>query len=354
MDSDTPAEASSQNAPQPEGHDIFGAPLSEEEGANPDEAAVSGEGTTSSGSSSEDTGDKPANVITPSGIEIRYTPPPNRGYDVRPQQDDTEGSTAEFEWTRVPSCSEITKILDKPGLVHWGEQVGINLVQEIIRNEWADVDFVKMVTPSLDPRKPWWTGKHLQEIGKQKLLTNYYMKEAGGAKGNSVHRALEFWAMSGVKADPEIYPEGEQGYVIGLNAWIDESGFEPRASEVMVASYEHKYAGRFDLMGELPKTVKLVSHLTEKGTRTKKDTFEAGSYLPDLKTTAGVYEDQHLQIAGYLGACEESGYKTPDTGAILRVTHDGRYEFVLNRAQWMDFWFLRGLYDGIQRMKGKA
>jgi hypothetical protein len=290
-------------------------------------------------------------VELPSGIQVYYQEGPKRLYRVRQLlQPDAEAAN----WVEVPSMSTVTKILDKPGLVHWGEKVGISLVQDLLRAGHVDLDFVLREEPALEDLRdpPWYAGEHLQEIGKQKELTNYYRKDAASKRGNSVHDALEGWAMGGVLPDPDVYAEHERGYVQGLRAFLEESKFVAEKSEVIVASVEHRVAGRFDLTGRIPEPVNLVYHLTEKNEKRK--VFNPTSALVDLKTSKGVFGEYHLQTAGYKGCMVESGYEEPERGYILRVTKDGRYEFVDCAAEWLDFWWLRGLYDALQGIETRA
>jgi len=288
-------------------------------------------------------------VMLPSQIGVRYYPEPHK-YELRQLlQSDKDF----FEWTEVPSVSKITKVLDKPGLVHWGEKVGINLVQEGLRNGWFDLEFAEKFVMNEDRHPPWFGGARLQEIGAQKKVTNYWMKDVAAARGNSVHAALEFWAMSGNLPDPDMYDENERGYVEGLNAFLKESHLQPRMSEVVVASVEHKVAGRFDLLGDILEPVELVYHLTEKNAYRK--IFQPVRGLMDLKTSTGVFTEYHLQVAGYVGCLVESGYEADSenlpTGFVLRVTKDGRYELVEVQANWLHFWFLRGLFDSIHEIE---
>lgn len=297
------------------------------------------------------TGSEPTGVVElelPSGIQVYYQAGPKRLYRLRQLLQPKEGFA---DWRQVPSMSEITKVLDKPGLVHWGEKVGINLVQELLRNRWADPEFLARFMPNEDNDPPWFGGSHLQDIGKAKKLTNYYMKEAAASRGTSVHSALEGWAMSGSLMDPDAFSEHEQGYVRGLNRFLTDSALTPRMSEVIVASVEHEVAGRTDILGDIPGEVKLVTHLARGTENPTLKPVPAGSVIIDLKTSKGVYEDHHLQVAGYKGVLVESGYEEPERGYVLRVTKHGNYELVEITAEWEDFWFLRGLYDGLQAME---
>ena len=83
--------------------------------------------------------------------------------------------------------------------------------------------------------------------------------------------------------------------------------------------------------------------------------MQPDTFLVDLKTSSGVYEEYHLQVAGYQGACVESGYEQPEPDRHpAQVTLDGKYEFVQGKAEWLDFWLCKGLYDSLQRSRSDA
>lgn len=289
-----------------------------------------------------------AEIILPSGIDLYFQEHPKRLYRARLHPDAVDFDAPadagdDFrQWRELVSCSNITKILDKPGLVHWGETGGIEGVQELVRRGY--IDKKELVE---------WSADAIKDIMKQKKLTAWHRRDKAGKRGTSVHKALEGWAMSGEVLDPEVFPAEEQGYVIGLNRWIHDSGFVPLKSEVMVASLIHGFAGRFDLMGKIPEPVKISTKLTRTG-REHTEMVQPDTFLVDLKTSSGVYEEYHLQVAGYQGICLESGYERPNQTAILRVSSDGKYEFVQGVSEWLDFWFCKGLHDALAGIKERA
>ena len=195
-----------------------------------------------------------------------------------------------------------------------------------------------------------WSVEMIRDVMKQKELRHWQRRDTAATRGTSVHKALEGWAMSGDIVDPEIFPANEQGYVIGLNRFLADSGFVPLKSEVMVASLLHGFAGRFDLMGNIPEPVKISTKLTKAGIE-HRELVQPDSFLVDLKTSSGVYNDHHLQVAGYQGACVESGYERPNQTAILRTSLDGKYEFKQGVAEWLDFWWCKGLFDSLLEIK---
>ena len=321
------------------------------EEAPPLDGASASDEESASADTGEDDGEQPWGVVEmtlPSGIEVYYQAGPKRLYRIRQLLQPKEEF---FEWREVRSMSKVSDVLDKAGLVHWAEKIGINLVQELLRKEHVSLADVLKFVPNEEKDPPWYGGDHLQTIGKTKKLTNYYMKDAAASRGTSVHSALEGWAATGDLANPDDFPEEEQGYVLGLNKFLRESDFQPRMSEVIVASVNHEVAGRFDLLGDIPAPVKLVTHLTRGLENEQRELIEACSGIVDLKTSKGIYNDHHFQVAGYKGCLVESGYTEPDKGFVLRTTRKGNYEVKEITADWIDFWFLLGLNESIDLME---
>jgi hypothetical protein len=288
-------------------------------------------------------------IILPSGIEVYFQEHPKRLYRIR-MHPDSEHEIPEgvadigdpYAWREVVSCSTITGILDKPGLVHWGEEMGVKGMQELIVRGYVDLETVSK-----------WSVEMIRDVMKQKGLRHWQMRDKAGKRGTSVHKALEGWAMSGNIVDPELFPAEEQGYVVGVNRFIHESGLVPLKSEVIVASLLHGFAGRFDLFGKIPEPVKISTKLTRADIE-HRSLVHPDTFLVDLKTSSGVFEEYHLQVAGYQGACIESGYEKPNQTAILRVSDTGKYEFVPGNAEWLDFWWAKGLYDSLQSIKERG
>ena len=65
--------------------------------------------------------------LTPSGIEVAYSPSPRRHYKVY------DAGKPEVGWQEVPSVTEVLKCLDKPGLPFWGNKIGAEGVLELVR-----------------------------------------------------------------------------------------------------------------------------------------------------------------------------------------------------------------------------
>lgn len=166
-------------------------------------------------------------------------------------------------------------------------------------------------------------GRQTERMGPDALLAEmhaqglrYYQKRDDAAdRGTSVHRAFEELA-EGKVPDLKQWPIEQRGYIQAVVRWWLEYDPDVLFAELMVASWKHQYAGRMDLLAKIDRHVTVV----------------------DLKTSRAIRESHHYQTAGYRVAVEESGYPTPDFGAILRVGDDGTFEYVESHAtaeQWI-------------------
>src|SRR5690606_869501 len=83
-------------------------------------------------------------------------------------------------------------------------------------------------------------------LTKEKLTVNH-VRDSASSRGIAVHDALEMWVSSGEIPDPEFFPAEQAGYVRGLVEFLKVAEPTPIASEVMVGSVKHGYAGRYDI-----------------------------------------------------------------------------------------------------------
>lgn len=143
-------------------------------------------------------------------------------------------------------------------------------------------------------------------------LRYYQTRDKAAQRGTDVHAVMEKLA-EGVVPKVGDYPQAQWGYVQALCNWWIKANPEVIHSELMVASLMYGYAGRMDLLAKVNGKLGVI----------------------DLKTSRGVRESHHYQTAGYRLAVEESGYGTPEFGAILRVGEDGAYEYV---ESWAEDW----------------
>ena len=217
--------------------------------------------------------------VTPSGIPVYYQSAPKRLYRIDMFPDPTqsaeellaEAQEPTDDWREIPSVTTVLGVLDKPALPYWGMKVGIQGVMELHRDYGYDMHIGDTVDD--------WVNR----LTEHKLTVNHQRDKAGD-RGQAVHDALENWARHGHMPDPSIYPEEQEGYVRGLVAFLkDVPSAEPTGAEVLVASSEHGFAGRYDLRLRTNQTHEVVVRRT--ATRVRKRETLPGMYLADLKTS---------------------------------------------------------------------
>jgi hypothetical protein len=288
---------------------------------------------------------------TPSGIVVEYCPDP-RWYKVNGKE--------------VPSVTTVLDVLRKDGLAHWGAKVavegvlslfqGLHMEQVINWNKDGQRNLVVYKGGDADqpPDQILATTDVVMEALKTQKLTPYYALSRAGDRGTNVHSALEAWAQSGGEffPTPQNFPEEERPYVEGLLKWIDavDGAANVVGVETMVGSAEHGYAGRFDLTIELWEAREFIRKAYKrKESPTVK--VEPGRYLVDLKTSSGVYQSHHLQLAAYELASVECDYEATDGQFVLHLTKDGAYEFVPSVATGAQFLAVKQAYDALKGLK---
>lgn len=241
------------------------------------------------------------------------------------------------EWIEVPSVTKVLDCLNKEALPWWGMVTGIEAVRQLVELELLafghDGNQYGLYIPG--------SGGHLLDtselteyVSANKLTVNH-VKGKAADRGTGVHAALEAWAAVGQLPDPASFPWEEQGYVTGLRAFLDaatEAGLTAERFEVTVASKVYGYAGRFDVLSNLERDLRVVTKVFPKN-QPKYTIVPGGTRgLIDLKTSKGIYESHFLQLEGYEQGLVECGYGPTDWRAVLHVMADGRYEFRRARA----------------------
>ncbi len=286
-----------------------------------------------------------AQVVTPSGLEIYFQAGPKRLYKLR------ESGFYKGEWVEVPSMSDVKDILDKAGLPWWGQSVGVRGTLTLAAEGLVNLAHVEPVmidglVDLIHGNK----GKGIKGLLSQHKITVNHTRDEAGDRGTSVHKALENWAENGVMPIADVYPPHERGYVQGVVDFLVHSGAEPLDSEVMVGSLEYGFAGRFDLIAQIPDGAEVYVHRTEKGRGDRMEKVPGGQWLLDLKTSKDVYASHQLQCAGYELAYQESFGGATDFQGVIQVSEDGRYKLVQSRATVEHFIALKGLYDALKEI----
>jgi hypothetical protein len=298
------------------------------------------------------TGDISRTSLTPSGIEIKYIPKP-RGYFIRSQEDESG------EWQEVPSVSTVLDLLEKGGLSWWGQRIGVQGVLQLFNTgaifpvQLPGHDRPILAVPGQDSAIVAGPEQLVEQLDMFKLTVND-VRDSAGDRGTSVHDAFELWAKEGLRPDPKVFPEEERGYVNALIKFLDDvPSLEPEGFEVMVASLEHGFAGRYDFRGKTNLEHKVCHRVVPKSRNEYFSVLPPGRFLFDLKTSKDVYLDQSRQLEGYEIAGVESGYEPTDRRAILNVQADGLYQLSPSFGEADDFLVVLDLWRSAQRMKAR-
>jgi genome maintenance exonuclease 1 len=234
---------------------------------------------------------------TPSGVQIVYQDKAHRYKLRRIRREPPPLQPSDLEDLKLRYVPSVSTVLDKAvqkNLSGWVERQTVAGVIEL-RQRGRPVE--RMGAEAI-----------LEEM-KSQGLRYWNARDDAASRGTSVHKGFEQLAEGKV---PKLtdFPVEHRGYLQAMCRWWVE--FEPVVvhTELMVASWEHQYAGRMDLLAKVDGVLGVL----------------------DLKTSRAVRDSHHYQTAGYQIAVEESGYGVPRFGAILRAGEDGEYEYVHSLA----------------------
>jgi hypothetical protein len=299
--------------------------------------------------------------VTPNGTAIKFQTKPYRRYFARKGPVTPLELADEKGWgKKKSSVTEILGILDKPALPWWGMTIGVDgilhllaigIVTLTLDGEDVHVEYNKPMIAELEEAKKKktksykgiWEDEEIDSDAKRlvKLLTLTektvnHVRDNAGARGTKAHDAFETWCRTGILPAAEGFPEDQQEYVEGLHKFFAETTMTHVSTEIMVASLEHDFAGRYDLRCILTN---------------KRFKINGVKSISDLKTSKGVYVSHFLQIEGYEGASIECGWKPSDKRFVVHC-RGGDYEIVESEAEYGDFLAAIRLQRAIKRLGG--
>lgn len=231
-----------------------------------------------------------------------------------------------FYWIdgiRVPSVTQILgEAMPKPALTWWGFRVGMSVVTKaILDNEltWGELSswsspeaIVKPIEHEAHPDvvKDEKTGKLRSKAEALALKLRQHpnaIREERGTVGTSIHVAAEQTMISGALPNYADFPEADRGYVQALARWYVDTDPEPVEQEVIVACDRYGYAGRFDL---------------------ERRASTGNLVRCDFKTSNGIYEEFHLQLALYDIAAMAMGREQAAGAELIHLRPDGSYTVI--------------------------
>lgn len=172
-----------------------------------------------------------------------------------------------------------------------------------------------------------WYGYKVARQGKRLDDT----RNAAAKRGTQVHLAFRDWAM-GCPPDPFDYPDLD-GFLEGLERFIDANDPDFHDSERWTASLRYKYAGTLDAFCTF-----------------RKGKYKGATARIDLKT-GRIYPESHWpQLEAYEAAEIERGGGASDARLVLAVK-EGKYRFVESTDTFQDFKVLLRHYESIQARK---
>jgi hypothetical protein len=182
---------------------------------------------------------------------------------------------------RVPGCTTITGVMEKPALKRWANRLGL---------EGIEVD------------------KYVDELASIGTLAHYLIE---------CH-------CTGEKPDTEQYSKAQldlaENSVIKWMMWQDSVGFVPEHNELALVSEMYQFGGTLDIIGRL----------------TKRNNIRV---LVDIKTCKGIYGEHKTQVAGGYGILsrEHRGLVGQVDGVIItrvgRNPDEGFEEVVISDSE---------------------
>lgn len=173
----------------------------------------------------------------------------------------------------VPGVTSILKVVSKgPQLEGW--------LKNQVRNHWLD---------AVNAGRTDWP-----KIHKESWSASKKTMQAAADIGTNVHLYAEHYFKS--LPLPELFTDEAKRGVEAFHKWLSEHKVVIKASERLVMSQKHYYAGTCDFVAEID------------------DVLSVG----DIKTSSGIYPEMRMQTAAYQNALEEEKGMKFDVRWIVR------------------------------------
>lgn len=254
---------------------------------------------------------RPPNRIEtlPSGIEVAFWD--TVGLDGENQE--RRYRVGGIDGERVPSVSTVAGIFAIPALtpkaVKMQEEAVIALAQ-------SGVDITSLTQEQLRA-KLWEAGTHYDAIWK-----------GARERGDLAHDMLLALIRDGEVRKLSDYADEMQPWIsAGMKFALREKP-KPIATEYMVASIEHGFAGRGDLLCEMPDG-RIVRLDYKTVTEWKYEKTWKGELTDKLLPP---YDENLIALAGYEIGGVESGYLPSDERWVVRLGPDGEYDVAKSHA----------------------
>jgi hypothetical protein len=184
----------------------------------------------------------------------------------------------------IPGVTTVCGMLSKPFLVPWAAKT----CGDYLLENWDAAAAI----PTDDK-----AGK--EAFIKDMKGAHKRLAQKGADAGTLAHNWIERF----IRGADEAPPEDEQASkaVGAFMNWWHNNHVVVHASEQIIFSQQHFYAGTVDLLA------------TVNGVLT----------LADFKTSNNIYKDMDIQLAAYAMAMQEMGYTPPEKWMIINIQKDG-------------------------------
>lgn len=186
---------------------------------------------------------------------------------------DEEKHVYTFNGDPVPGVTSILKVIDKPALFNWA--VGVTRdywLEQVVKNKRTD----------------------FEKIHKESWNANKNISKTAADIGKNVHSYAEcFFKKTEL---PALETDEAKRGVEGFHKWLDAHKVEVVASERMIFSKEHYYAGTCDFVAKIDGVLA----------------------VGDIKTSSGIFNEYRLQTAAYQHALQEEKQMKFDVRWIVR------------------------------------
>ena len=194
--------------------------------------------------------------------------------------------TYTIDGVEYPSVTTILQVVAKPALIGWSRKVALEKVRHTLLDQLQS----RMETgDTLAGITPGWIDTMLEAARKRPDED----RDQAADFGLRSHELID----SILKGQETIVPEDLLPVMEGFDGWQAESGLDITATEQVVCSKVHGFAGTFDAVA----------------TRGGK-----GVYVIDFKTSNGIYDEMSFQVAAYAQACEEQTGQKVLGGYVVR------------------------------------
>ena len=194
---------------------------------------------------------------------------------------------------QVPSVTTILGCINKPALPAWSAKVEREMVLRCVKDVFKSIegplpncgDFIEGVVHALGREKA-----HTKELAK------------AGDIGSEAHRWVE-WSICrelGLPSGSEPWCSAPASKAVrAWKQWRESVDFEPIATESMLYSLDHRYAGTMDFLANVTLDWQRIT------------------VLGDLKTGNAIYREAKFQVSAYVQAAVEMGMLEHEVPALI-------------------------------------